>query len=84
MRELWPPDRSWGLAALAIMGAGVAVAVVSFVNECAGQQNAGADIHALMVCALYLLFAVAALAAAPGLGRLNAGAARWSRLIGMA
>lgn len=84
MRELRLPGRPWTLGSLAIVGAGLAVAVVSFANQYAGQQNAGANIHAWMVYALYALFGAAALAAAPGLGRLDARAARWSRLIGAA
>lgn len=84
MFALGRPARGWRIAALAIPGAGGAVAVVSLVNGYAGQENAGANIHTWAVYALYVLFAAAALGAAPGLRRLDRGVAEYSRLAGWA
>lgn len=84
MLALRLPQAAWRVAEITIIGSGLTVAVITFVNQYAGQQNAGANIHMVMVFALYGLFAVAALAAAAGLRDLNDGAATFSRLAGFA
>lgn len=76
------PTGFWRVAALAAMGMGAAVAIISFVNGYAGQENAGANLHQGSVFALYVLFPEAALGSRSGLESLSEGAADTSRLAG--
>ena len=84
MFALREPTKSWKIGCIAITVAGAAAAVISFMNEYAGQSNAGANVHTWAVLVLYIGFAVAALAAAPGLRDLREETGRYSLLSGYA
>ena len=74
----------WRGAASAIIGAGVAVAIIAVSAGYAGPVNAGANPHQWSLYALYILFAMAVLGAASGLEALTESMAHFSRLVGWA
>ena len=72
----------WRMSAFATTTMGIEVAVVATVNQYAGTERAGANVHTWAVALLYLSFAAAALTSRPGLEELGSSAAGYSRAAG--
>ena len=73
---------SWRIAAIASIAMGIEVAVVAMVNEYAGTENTGSNVHRWAVTLFYLSFAAAALAGRRALEELHSGVAGFSRAAG--
>lgn len=71
----------WHWAIIALVLLAVCVGVIARVNEYAGQQNQGANIHFWAVIGVGLLFVATTWLAAPGLGTMDDGLARFSRVL---